>query len=143
VDDNDVTGTLALERGSSDAVDRDASRTQEFEPEERRDAASSGDITPDVAVVRDLILNAYSDLVPELVRGDTIKEVIASVDLARRAFGAVASRVATESRVPRVPAGAPSRAQPTSMSDLSPAAKISEGLRQQKIRIGNGGASGA
>jgi hypothetical protein len=67
----------------------------------------------DVAAVRDVILAAYPDCVPELVQGSTVKELLDSVQLAREAFFHVAKRLADRqraqavevSRPPVVPAG--------------------------------------
>ena len=92
----------------------------------------------DIASVRELILGAFSDLVPELVGGSTVGELIASVDVARKAFAAVSHQIkSTAARPVSVPAGAPARNQTPPMAELSPSAKITEGLRQRRAAKGS------
>ncbi len=92
----------------------------------------------DIASVRELILGAFSDLVPELVGGTTVGELIASVDVARKAFAAVSHQVkSTPANPVSIPAGAPARSQMPPMSELSPSAKITEGLRQRRAAKGS------
>jgi hypothetical protein len=60
----------------------------------------------DLTAVRDLILRAHPDVVPELVTGSTVAELTASVETARAAYAAVVGRQpATASTPPVVPAG--------------------------------------
>lgn len=88
-----------------------------------------------LARVRDLILTAFTDVVPELVGGDTVDDLVASVDLARKAYAAVADRAKDErSASVHVPAGGGSRVPSVNLEELSPAAKIAEGLRQRNAR---------
>jgi len=97
--------------------------------------AETGTGDSDVSSVRDLILTAFTDLVPELIGGSTVGEVIASVDVARKAYAAITHQFkGTPSQPIAVPAGSPPRGQSASMADLSPSAKIQEGLRQRKAR---------
>ncbi len=89
----------------------------------------------DIDSVRDLILGAFSDLVPELVGGSTVGELIASVDVARKAFAAVSHQIKSAPANPiSVPSGAPGRGQTPAPVDLSPSAKIAEGLRQRRAK---------
>jgi hypothetical protein len=58
-----------------------------------------------IAIVRDLILKGNPDLVPDLVRGETLAELMASIEPARAAYGRIAEtiraeRVATPAQVP-------------------------------------------
>ena len=46
-----------------------------------------------MAAVRELILRAYPDVVPELVQGGTIGELSASIEPARAAYRQVAERI--------------------------------------------------
>ncbi len=72
----------------------------------------------EIAAVRELILRAHQDVVPELIQGSSVAELMASVEPARAAYQAVAQRVqerqgSGESRgsegapaePPKVPAG--------------------------------------
>ena len=56
-----------------------------------------------IAIVRDLILKGHPDLVPDLVRGETLAELMDSVEPARAAYQRIAESVRT--LVPVVPAG--------------------------------------
>jgi hypothetical protein len=56
----------------------------------------------EAAALRDLVLRAHPDVVPELVAGSTLGELMASVEPARAAYRRVAETV---SAPPRVPAG--------------------------------------
>ena len=52
------------------------------------------DETTDLPAVRDLILAAYPDVVPDLVAGTTVAALLASVEGARAAYAAVEARIA-------------------------------------------------
>jgi hypothetical protein len=107
--------------------------------------------------VRELVLKAHPDVVPDLVRGSSVDELIASVEPARSAYQRIADQVrATESGVgspesevlapdaqppasdpivaqpPVVPAGGASNvADP---GDLGPTTKIAQALAARKGR---------
>ncbi|MEA2525572.1 MAG: hypothetical protein QOF73_2799 [Thermomicrobiales bacterium] len=60
----------------------------------------------ELAAVRELILRAHPDVVPELVTGRTVGELTASVEAARAAYAGVVSRQPSAvSTPPVVPAG--------------------------------------
>ena len=61
----------------------------------------------EVALVREVVLRAHPDTVPELVVGGTLAELLASVEPARAAYARIAEQrpVAVETP-PAVPAGA-------------------------------------
>ncbi|HEY7035089.1 MAG TPA: hypothetical protein VH482_27360 [Thermomicrobiales bacterium] len=60
----------------------------------------------DLAAVRELILRAHPDVVPELVTGSTVAELTASVEAARAAYAGVIDRQPTAVTTPPVvPAG--------------------------------------
>lgn len=88
----------------------------------------------DVARLRELVLRAHPEAIPELVHGETLEELEASAKLAtevyRRIAGTVRERLAREA-AGSVPAGQPGR-QPylVDAEALSPSAKIAEGLRR-------------
>jgi chromosome segregation ATPase len=75
---------------------------------------------------RDLVVRTEPELPAELIAGDDVDAVEASVAAAREIVGRVRSHIETEARATRVPAGAP----PRSASDLSALPP------EQKIRIG-------
>ncbi len=63
---------------------------------------SGGD---DLERVRELILAAHADVVPELVSGATVQELVNSIEAARGAYRGVIARMAAAAP-PTVPAGA-------------------------------------
>ncbi len=71
--------------------------------------AGGGD---ELAAVREVVLRAHPDAVPELIGGATIAQVLASVEPARAAFSRISERLkpATATLPPAVPAGAGSAA---------------------------------
>lgn len=79
---------------------------------------------------RDAVLRAEPSLPPELVRGDDVDAIDASVEAAREIVGRVRAQAETDVRAPRVPAGAPPRSAPD-VSALSAEQKIRLGLSQR------------
>jgi hypothetical protein len=61
----------------------------------------------DLGAVRELVLKAHADVVPELVKGDSIASLLASVESAQTAYARIASTLkpATSTTTPSVPAG--------------------------------------
>ena len=103
------------------------------------DAPVSGAI--DLTAVRNLILRAHPDVIPELVAGANFDEMLSSVEPARAAYQRVAESVqlgatdaTTEVTAPKIPAGGGQRQLSINLDQLSPAAKISEGLRRRHRR---------
>ena len=83
----------------------------------------------DLGKVRELILAANPDVVPELIQGASFDALLASVEQARAAYVAVAAKVGAQ---PVVPGGQPGRqAVDGRIEGLSPGAKIAEGLRRR------------
>jgi hypothetical protein len=76
-------------------------------------------------------LAAEPDLPPELVNGETLSEVDASLDAARRTVAPIRSRIGVESEVSAgFPVGAPARSG-TSTAGMNAVEKISAGLEQR------------
>ena len=114
--------------------------------------ANSQQPTADLSRVRDLVLKAHPDVVPDLIAGGSIDELIASVEPARSAYQRVADQVrGTTSREaekasgreephdastplamqpPTVPAGGASNV--TDPGDLGPTTKIAQALAARK-----------
>jgi hypothetical protein len=63
--------------------------------------------TEELALVREVVLRAHPDAVPELIVGESVAELLASVEPARSAFARIVEQrpVAVETP-PAVPAGA-------------------------------------
>jgi hypothetical protein len=79
---------------------------------------------------RELALHAEPALPPELIAGDSIDAVDASLEAARTIAGRVRSQIEAEAQGVRVPAGAPPRSGPD-LSAMTPGEKIRYGLAQQ------------
>jgi hypothetical protein len=91
--------------------------------------------TGDLAAVRDLVLKAHPDVVPELIGGATIAALLASVAPAQAAYTRIAGALkpSTPAPTPSVPAGG----NPPVVIDLDrlPAAeKIRRGLATTRLR---------
>jgi hypothetical protein len=90
--------------------------------------------TNDLEAVRDVVLSAYPDCVPELVQGDTVAELLASVEPARAAYARVAATVTipveTVSAPPPVPAGGGSAV--VDPGDLPAAEKVRRGIANHR-----------
>ncbi len=54
----------------------------------------------DIAQVRDLICRTHPDTVPELITGDTIADLLASIEPARQAYSRVAESLSAPVTVP-------------------------------------------
>lgn len=79
--------------------------------------------------LRDVIARAYPDAVPDLITGETVDEMLASVPAARDAYKRVAETVRTDHPDP-VPAGGGIRTPDAGIDAMSPELKIREGLRR-------------
>lgn len=102
-------------------------------PPEAAESASGPPEDGALARVRDLILRAHPDVVPELVTGATFDELLASVEPARAAYARVAARSRAATPAP-IPAGQPGRQSALNLDELSASAKIAEGLRRRGAR---------
>lgn len=89
----------------------------------------------DVEKLRELVLRAHPEAIPELVRGETLEELEASARLATEVYRRIAESVREAVRreaAASVPAGQPGRqTYLVNVEALSPAAKIAEGLRRR------------
>jgi hypothetical protein len=92
----------------------------------------------DLTAVREVVLRAHPDAVPELIAGTTIAEMLASVEPARAAYARIVASAQTDEvadverpETPHVPAGdAP--AYLVDPDQLPPVEKIRRGLARQR-----------
>jgi chromosome segregation ATPase len=115
---------LAAATDAASAFDADLSSMRallEEAAERERDAA---------ARYRELVLRTEPALPPDLVAGETIDAVDASLAAAREIAGRVRSHIEAQAQTARVPAGAPHRAGPDT-SAMTPEQKIRYGLAQR------------
>ncbi len=60
----------------------------------------------DIAQLRDLVLKANPDVIPEMIAGDSFESLMASVDPAKAAYQRIVESVGSQQQTaPRVPAG--------------------------------------
>ncbi|MDQ3694676.1 MAG: hypothetical protein M3464_13770 [Chloroflexota bacterium] len=97
------------------------------EHEAEIEVATGGD---ELAAVRELVLRAHPDVVPELVAGSNVGELVASVEAARAAYRRVAETVGAPGP-PRVPAGDTPRVA-VDVELLPAAEKIRRGLGSRR-----------
>ena len=79
---------------------------------------------------RDLVVRTEPEIPQELIAGNDIDEVDASVTAAKEIVDRVRTHIETQTHAQRIPAGAPPRAAPD-YSALSPEQKIRLGLTQR------------
>jgi hypothetical protein len=82
-----------------------------------------------VAKYRSAVLASAPGIPEELVNGESIEEIDASLELARGIVSRVRQQLEVEAEANKVPAGAPPR-MPQDVSALSPAEKIAYALRK-------------
>ena len=133
---------MGNEQQVSEPVDMQTTAVEITTPASVQSAVREGDLTR----VRELVLKAHPDVVPDLVRGSSVDELIASVEPARSAYQRVAEQVresrsreeqdasSTQSVVqpPQVPAGGATNV--VEPADLAPATKIARALAERKKR---------
>jgi hypothetical protein len=124
----ELEAVAAAEAETHDALERalsEATRALEAQREATRAA---------VARYREALLAAEADLPPDLVQGETLEELDASVSAARQAVAQIRARVSAEARenARGFPVGAPART-PHSSRALSSAEKIAAGLSERLI----------
>jgi hypothetical protein len=100
---------------------------------ERTEIEATAGEQQELDAVREIVLNAYPDCVPELVHGETIAEVLASVEPARAAYARVAASLPTPETAiapPVVPAGGGSAV--LDPGDLPAAEKVRRGIANHR-----------
>ena len=90
---------------------------------------TAGQVREAVGRYREAILAQEPELPADLIAGDTLEAIDASVAQARQTVAQVRQHLEHQAQALRVPPGAPARAGPD-LSSLSPADKIRLGLQQ-------------
>lgn len=102
--------------------------TPEHPPRAAKDSQAD-----DIAAIRDLVLKAHPDVVPELITGTSVAELLSTIAPAQAAYGRLLDTVrsqqqaTTSAPVPAVPAGG-SAPVPIDPDRLPPAEKIRRGI---------------
>lgn len=104
----------------------------ETTPPPTTDPARPGELTPDqLAQLRDTLIAAHPQAVPELIAGDSFAALLASVGPARAAWSRI-SAATTRGHTAGIPRGGSVRAPDTTRYDgLSPEGKIAVGLGER------------
>ena len=84
-----------------------------------------------VAKYRKAVLATVSGIPEELLKGEAVEEIDASLEQAQRIVSTVRQQLEDDIAARSVPVGAPPRA-PVDLSTLSPAAKIAHALTQER-----------
>ncbi len=106
----------------------DDGQTPEHVPQASNDSQAD-----DIAAIRELVLRAHPDVVPELITGTSVAELLSTIEPAQAAYGRLLETVrssqprAASAPVPAVPAGG-SAPVPIDPDRLPPAEKIRRGI---------------
>ena len=131
----DLPDEAAAELAAVAEAERDELTTLRGELQEARDALDAEREARRAAVARyrGALLTAEPSLPPELIEGDDVEAVDASVEAARRTVAEIRERIAREAEGEAArgfPAGAPERRGPRTEA-MSAAEKIAYGLEQR------------
>ena len=85
----------------------------------------------DAAMLRDLIVRAHPDAIPELIQGASLREMLDSLPDAQAAFARVAEAAAAQTK-PAVPSGSAIRSREPGPANLSPADKIRSAINSRR-----------
>ena len=131
---------IAAAQAQQAAHEADALREELRQAQESRDAqtaelrheteAAAERAREGASRYRELMLRMEPSLPPDLVAGETVDEVDASIATARVVVGSVRAHIAGLAEAARAPAGAPARGAPD-LSSMTPAQKIALGLRRR------------
>lgn len=98
---------------------------------------ATGDDPDVLRRVRDLVLQAHREVVPELIVGGSLTELLASIEPAREAYANLATRIEAErlpelptATVPLVPAGGTGPA-PLDLDRMPASEKLRRGILQR------------
>ena len=94
------------------------------------EAATSG-LTAAIQSYKEMALQANPNIPAELITGESIEELVASLEKANAVVAKVKETITAETKAGKVPAGAPQRTPPD-LSALSPRDKIKHAINQQK-----------
>ena len=83
-----------------------------------------------VAKYREALLAAHPDIPQDLIQGDSISDLFASVEKGKATVEAVRKSLQSEAAATKVPAGAPTRGA-ISIEGMSPREKIAAGISRQ------------
>jgi chromosome segregation ATPase len=106
-----------------------AEYTAELDEVREAHAGQTTELQAAVARLRESVLEREPDLPADIVTGDTVAGLDASIASARQTVAQVRQHLDAQAQALRVPAGAPVRTGPDT-SALSPGEKIRLGLRQ-------------
>lgn len=130
----DENGTKTLEkedgtlRGETDKLKGElAARDSQLQSLGETASALGNSLARAVAAYKGMVVRANPGLTPELISGETVDEVDASLERAKGIIASVRKSLEAEYAGARVPAGAPPRMHPD-LSSLSPIEKIKHAI---------------
>jgi hypothetical protein len=124
----EIQGLLETERQARASAETELSKRETVITEINATAnATKQSLADTVAAYKALVIRSNPAIPPELIRGDTFKEIDSSLDSAGNLVSRVRKTVETEIASGKVPAGAPPRSTPDTES-LSPREKIQYAL---------------
>ena len=119
---------LGMPGGAEDGEPAEASEQARQGAEDTAPAASGALTADQLARLRDVLVAANPEVVPELIGGGDLDALLASVETARAAYARV-KEAAARSVLAAIPRGGGTRAlDPAVYADLSPEAKIAFAL---------------
>ncbi len=120
-----------LQNEAADAQARAADAAEETRTLRAQLSETSELRRDEAARYRDLVLSSDPSLPAELIDGDTVEAVEATVDGARAMVGRIRSHLEARAQSKRVPPGAPERSAPD-FSAMTPQEKIRYGLEHRR-----------
>jgi len=130
----DENGTNTIEKedeapgGDTDQLKGElAARDSQLQTLGETAAALGASLARAVAAYKGMVVRANPGLTPELISGETVDEVDASLERAKGIIASVRKSLQAEYAGARVPAGAPPRTPPD-LSSLSPIEKIKHAI---------------
>ena len=134
----DIKGqTLVLEQTIEDKDTHIAELEASLSEATKGSEATAGELTQvreahskAVAKYLDVVRTANSTIPQDIIAGQTIEEIDASVEKAQAIANAVKANLEAQAKEAKVPAGAPTRGE-ISLEGLSPREKIAAGIQQK------------
>lgn len=138
--DPEPTGALVSEPSASAAGPPNQGIEPEALPTATDEPSEAGTAEPpppslsaeELAEIREILVSANPQAVPELIQGSTLAELKASVEGAKAAYQRIADSVHGTPPAP-VPAGQPGRQAEVLPEDATPEQRIAAGLRARKV----------
>jgi len=117
-----------LESELSEAKSGSEAKQAELEAKVSELSQFSDNLATAVSKYREALIQAHPDVPQDLIQGDSIETLYASVEKGQGIVGQVKANLETDAAAARIPAGAPANTGPDHGA-LTPREKIAEGVR--------------